>query len=67
MSSDELVSDSAMFKIASKKLGIVPVVNALMRGNVTVGAVALAVKGYAEPCSIWLLTKSNPESLPIRK
>lgn len=62
-----MVSDSAMFKMASRKLGIVPVVNALMRGNVTVGAVALAVYGYAVPCSIWLLTNLNPESFPIRK
>lgn len=62
-----MVSDSAIFRIASKKLGIVPVVNALMRGNVTVGAVALAVNGYAVPCSTWLLTKLNPESFPIRK
>lgn len=35
---------------------MVPVVIAFMRGIVTVGAVAFAVKGKADPLCIWLVT-----------
>ena len=48
------VSDSAILRIASRKLGIEPVVRALIRGSVTVGGSAWAVKGYAKPVSILL-------------
>ena len=41
----EEVSDSAMLRIASRKFGIEPVVRAFMRGRVTVGGSAWAVKG----------------------
>ena len=50
----EVVSDSAKFRIMSKNDGIEPVVMALIRGMVTVGAVAWAVKGMADPCLIKL-------------
>lgn len=53
------MSDSAKFRIMSRKDGIEPVVMALMRGIVTVGAVAWAVKGIAEPLRI-KLTGSQP-------
>lgn len=45
----EEVSDSAMFRIASRKFGIEPVVKAFIRGRVTVGGNACAVKGRACP------------------
>lgn len=48
------VSDSAKLRIISRKEGIDPVVIALTRGIVTVGAVACAVKGIAEPSDIRL-------------
>jgi hypothetical protein len=48
------VSDSAKFKITSKKDGIEPVVIALIRGIVMVGDVACAVKGIAAPLDMRL-------------
>lgn len=45
----EEVSDSAMFKITSKKDGTEPVVMAFNRGMVTVGELAYAVNGNAAP------------------
>lgn len=45
----EDLSDSARFRIMSRNEGIEPVVIALRRGMVTVGAVACAVKGIAWP------------------
>jgi len=50
----EVVSDSAKLRIMSKKEGMEPVVMALRRGIVTVGAVACAVNGTAAPCRIKL-------------
>lgn len=50
----EEVSDSAKLRIMSRKDGIEPVVMALIRGIVTVGAVACAVNGIAEPSRIKL-------------
>jgi len=46
------VSDSAIFRIASRKLGIEPVVKAFILGSVTVGGNAWAVKGKACPARI---------------
>ena len=43
------VSLSAILRIASRKFGMLPVVKALMRGRVTVGGFAWAVKGIARP------------------
>lgn len=45
----EVVSDSAKFRMTSRKEGIDPVVIALIRGMVIVGDVACAVKGMAAP------------------
>lgn len=45
----EVVSDSAKFRITSRKEGIEPVVMAFTRGIVMVGDVAWAVKGIAVP------------------
>lgn len=36
-----------MLRMASRKVGLDPVVSALSRGKVTVGACAMAVKGRA--------------------
>lgn len=44
-----MVSDSAKFKITSRKEGTEPVRMALSRGMVMVGEVACAVKGIAAP------------------
>lgn len=46
-----------MFRIASRKLGIEPVVKAFIRGSVTVGGNACAVNGMARPELIWLTCK----------
>lgn len=48
------VSDSAMLRIASRKLGIEPVVKAFILGRVTVGGNACPVKGNARPDEICL-------------
>lgn len=45
----ELVSDSAKFRMRSKKDGVDPVVIAFIRGMVIVGELAWAVKGKAAP------------------
>ena len=45
----EVRSDSAKFRIASRKEGVDPVVRALTLGIVIVGEVAWAVKGMAAP------------------
>lgn len=50
----EDVSDSAMFKITSRKDGTDPVVMAFSRGIVTVGELAWAVNGSAAPDRIKL-------------
>lgn len=54
VASVELVSDSAKFRITSRKDGIDPVVIALILGMVIVGEVAWAVKGMAAPDEIKL-------------
>lgn len=54
VASVEDVSDSAKFRITSRKDGIDPVVIALTRGIVIVGDVACAVKGRASPLRIRL-------------
>lgn len=46
---EELVSDSAKLRTASKNDGTEPVVRALIRGKVIVGEAACAVKGSAAP------------------
>lgn len=51
---DDVVSDSAKFRITSRNEGTDPVVKALMRGMVMVGAEARAVNGTAAPASIKL-------------
>lgn len=56
---DEDSSPSSMFRITSRKDGIEPVVIALILGIVTVGEVAWAVKGIAEPPRINLLLVSS--------
>lgn len=48
------VSDSAKFRITSRKEGIEPVVIAFTRGIVIVGEVAWAVNGMAAPLEIKL-------------
>jgi len=59
----EEVSDSAMLRIASRKLGIEPVVKAFMRGSVTVGGNACAVNGNALPEEICLHSETiEPDS-----
>ncbi len=45
----DVVSDSAKFRITSRKDGTEPVVIAFTRGMVMVGDVAWAVKGIAAP------------------
>lgn len=50
------VSDSAMFRITSRKDGTDPVVIAFNRGIVTVGEPAYAVNGNAAPERIRLLS-----------
>ncbi len=50
----EVVSDSAKFKMTSRKDGIEPVVMALILGIVIVGDVAWAVKGIAAPVEMRL-------------
>lgn len=49
-----MVSDSAKFRMTSRKEGIEPVVIALTRGIVIVGDVAWAVNGIAAPLEIKL-------------
>jgi hypothetical protein len=51
---DDVVSDSAKFRITSRKEGIEPVVIALILGIVMVGEVAWAVKGIAAPLDMRL-------------
>lgn len=51
----DVVSDSAKFKMTSRKDGIEPVVIALTRGIVIVGEVACAVNGMAAPVEINLI------------
>jgi hypothetical protein len=51
---DDVVSDSAKFRITSRKDGIDPVVMALILGIVMVGDVAWAVKGIAAPLEMRL-------------
>lgn len=46
------MSDSAKLRIISRNEGIEPVVSALTRGIVTVGAWALAVNGMPKPSDI---------------
>lgn len=53
------MSDSAKFKIRSKKDGMEPVVMALIRGIVMVGDVACAVNGIASPFAIRLCNDSQ--------
>ena len=50
----DVVSDSAKFRITSRKEGIEPVVMAFTRGMVIVGDVACAVNGSASPDRIRL-------------
>ena len=63
----ELVSDSAKFRITSRKEGMDPVVIALTRGIVMVGDVAWAVKGIADPSRMrlwgYLLTPRTSDKL----
>lgn len=54
MARDDVVSDSAKFRITSRKDGIDPVVMALILGIVMVGDVAWAVKGIAAPLEMRL-------------
>tara|TARA_R110002060_G_scaffold30260_4_gene40655 strand:- start:444 stop:662 length:219 start_codon:yes stop_codon:yes gene_type:complete len=54
VASVEDVSDSAKFRIKSRKDGVDPVVMALILGIVMVGEVAWAVKGMASPFCIKL-------------
>jgi hypothetical protein len=56
VASVDVVSDSAKFRITSRKDGIDPVVIALILGIVIVGDVAWAVKGRAAPFEIRLTT-----------
>ena len=71
----EDVSDSAILRIASRKLGMEPVVKALIRGKVTVGGSACAVNGHACPFDTWLSHQphvpwrhtSEPNSLTNQK
>ena len=58
VASVEVVSDSAKFRITSRKEGMEPVVMALTRGMVIVGEVAWAVKGMALPEEIRLCSVS---------
>lgn len=51
------MSDSAKLRIISRKEGMDPVVIALSRGIVTVGAVAWAVNGMPAPSRISLLDR----------
>jgi hypothetical protein len=51
---DDVVSDSAKFRITSRNDGIDPVVMALILGIVMVGDVAWAVKGIAAPLEMRL-------------
>ena len=53
----DVVSDSAMLRITSRNDGTDPVVMALSRGIVTVGALACAVNGSAAPARIKLLNR----------
>ena len=55
----EDVSDSAILRIASRKLGMEPVVKAFIRGSVTVGGNACAVNGNARPDEICLTFRNN--------
>ena len=50
----EEVSDSAKFRITSRKEGMEPVVMAFILGMVIVGDVACAVKGRAAPLEMRL-------------
>lgn len=52
-----MVSDSAILRITSRNDGTDPVVMALSRGIVTVGALAWAVNGSAAPARIKLLDR----------
>ena len=49
-----MLSDSAILRITSEKDGTEPVVMAFIRGIVTVGELAWAVKGIAAPVRIKL-------------
>lgn len=51
------MSDSAKFRMRSRKDGIEPVVMAFIRGIVIVGELACAVKGNAAPDLIKLWAK----------
>lgn len=57
------MSDSAKFKMTSRKEGIDPVVMAFTRGIVMVGDVAWAVKGIAAPDLISLLMIVSDDEL----
>lgn len=61
--SEEVVSDSAKFKMTSRKEGIDPVVMALILGMVIVGDVAWAVKGIAAPLAMRLRTHISNRAL----
>jgi hypothetical protein len=54
VASVDVVSDSAKFRITSRKEGMEPVVIALILGIVIVGEVACAVKGRAAPLEMRL-------------
>lgn len=60
--SDDDSSPSSMFKMTSRNDGIDPVVMALILGMVTVGDVACAVKGIAEPSRINLSRVSSRQA-----
>ena len=51
VANEEDESDSAKLRMTSRKDGVDPVVSALIRGMVTVGGLACAVKGIAAPDS----------------
>ena len=62
-----MVSDSAKFRMTSRKEGMDPVVIALTRGMVMVGDVACAVKGIAAPDLIRLpLAVSYASKVPAQ-
>jgi hypothetical protein len=48
----DILSDSAILRMTSEKDGTEPVVMAFIRGIVTVGELAWAVKGIASPVRI---------------
>lgn len=57
------VSDSSRFRITSRNDGMDPVVMALMRGMVTVGDLAKAVKGKALPFRIKLAMQASESKI----